>query len=315
MTTAASDIPSDSWVDRWAPRPSQPYLRLMRLDRPIGTWLLLFPCWWSLALVQAGAGLDWRGALWFGLLFGVGAVVMRGAGCTINDLWDRRIDRQVARTRTRPIASGQVSIPAAFAFLAAQMALGLAILVQFNLPTILWGAASLLLVVTYPLAKRVTYWPQAVLGLTFNWGALVGWTAVAGEIAAPALILYVAGFFWTLGYDTIYAHQDKRDDVQVGVKSTALRLGDASRVWVAGFFAVSWGLLAVAGLAAGLRAEVLLPALLPAAAHAVWQVRGWRLDDPADCLRRFKANRDYGALVLAGLIVALLWSQVANPLG
>lgn len=305
MTGSASDMPARSWIDRWAPPASRPYLRLMRLDRPIGTWLLLFPCWWSLVLVQAEIGFDPAASLGFALLFGIGALVMRGAGCTINDLWDRQIDRAVARTRTRPIASGQIGVPAALAFLALQMLIGLLVLIQFNLPTVAWGGVSLLLVATYPLAKRVTYWPQAVLGLTFNWGALLGWTALAGEIAPAALILYCAGFFWTLGYDTIYAHQDKADDIEAGVKSTALRLGAASRVWVAGFYGLAWGLMVLAGSVAGLAPGWLLAALLPAAAHLIWQVAGWNIDDPRDCLRRFRANRDFGALVLVGLALAL----------
>jgi len=294
------DIPAESWIDRFAPAPARPYLRLMRLDRPIGTWLLLFPCWWGLVLAPRPDGFGWHD-LWLAALFGIGAVVMRGAGCTINDLWDRDIDAQVARTRTRPLASGAVTVPKALVFLAAQLAVGLAVLVQFNWTTILVGAASLLLVVPYPLMKRVTWWPQAWLGLTFNWGALVGWTAATGTLGWPAAVLYAAGLFWTLGYDTIYAHQDKEDDARIGVKSTARLFGAASRRWVAGFYAVTLAGLGAAMAAAGMPAFA-VALLVPAAAHLAWQVAGWDPDDPADCLARFRSNRIFAALALAALV-------------
>ena len=294
------DIPAESWIDRFAPAPTRPYLRLMRLDRPIGTWLLLFPCWWGWALAPRPGGPGWAD-LYLAALFAVGALVMRGAGCTINDLWDRDIDAQVTRTRTRPIASGQISVTRALAFLVAQLLIGLAVLVQFNWTTIWLGAVSLLLVVPYPLMKRITWWPQAFLGLTFNWGALVGWTAVTGQIDGPAVVLYAAAVFWTLGYDTIYAHQDKEDDARIGVKSTALRLGRASRFWVGGFYAVALAGLAAGGLAGGL-GWIYLASLMPAALHLAWQVSGWTPDDPADCLTRFQSNRWFGALVLLALL-------------
>jgi len=223
---SASDIPPQSWIDRVPGEGLRPYLRLARLDRPIGTWLLLLPCWWATAMAAPG----WPDP-WFLGLFAVGALVMRGAGCTVNDIADREFDKKVARTAGRPIASGQVSVAQALAFLALQLGIGLAVLLQFNGYTVILGVSSLALVAIYPFAKRVTYWPQFVLGLTFNWGALVGWAAVTGGLEAPAVLLYAAGILWTMGYDTIYAHQDKEDDVLIGVKSTALKFGAATGSW------------------------------------------------------------------------------------
>jgi 4-hydroxybenzoate polyprenyltransferase len=272
----------------------------MRLDRPIGTWLLLFPCWWSLAMAPRAAGYGW-GDLYLAFLFAVGALVMRGAGCTVNDLWDRDIDAKVARTRTRPIASGAISVPRALAFLAVQLAIGLAVLVQFNWTTIWLGALSLLLVIPYPLMKRITWWPQAFLGLTFNWGALVGWTAATGEIAWPPAVLYAAAVCWTIGYDTIYAHQDKDDDVKIGVKSTALLFGRHSRAWIAGFYGAALAGMTAAGAAAGLH-WIYLVGLTPAALHLARQVARWAPDDHADCLARFRSNRWFGALVLLAFL-------------
>lgn len=250
MTAPADDFhevaPGRSWIDRRAPAPTRPYLKLMRLDRPIGTWLLLIPCWWGLALAPRPDGFSFNDAR-LALLFAVGALVMRGAGCTVNDILDRKIDAEVARTRSRPIPSGQVSVLQALVFLAAQLAVGLVVLLQFDWPTIRLGIASLVLVFTYPLAKRVTWWPQIYLGLAFNWGVLMGWTSVTGGLAWPPTLLYLAGIVWTLGYDTVYAHQDKRDDVRIGVKSTALRLGRHSRAVVGACYAAAIGLAAVAG--------------------------------------------------------------------
>ena len=225
--TLLGDIPVGNWIDRWVPAPVRPYLRLMRLDRPIGTWLLLLPAWWSLAL----AAPRWPD-LGLMALFALGAVVMRGAGCTVNDIADHKFDAQVARTAARPIPSGAVSVLQALCFLGLQLGIGLAILLCLNGAALAWGAASLLLVIPYPFMKRITWWPQAWLGLTFNWGALLGWVAVTGRLDAAPLALYAAGLFWTLGYDTIYAHQDKEDDILIGVKSTALRLGAATPAWL-----------------------------------------------------------------------------------
>lgn len=303
MTTAPTldgDIPVGNWIDRRAPAATRPYLRLMRLDRPIGTWLLLFPCWWSITL--AGGG--WPD-LWLCALFAVGAVVMRGAGCTINDIADHKFDAQVERTRGRPIPSGAVSLKRAWAFLAAQLLVGLAILVQLNGFAIGMGVASLLLVFPYPLMKRITWWPQAWLGLTFNWGALMGWAAVRGEVGAPALLLYAAGILWTLGYDTIYAHQDKEDDALIGVKSTALRLGAATPRWVSVFYAGTVLLIAAAGWAAGL-SWLFYPLLALAAGQLAWQVARGNIDDSADCLTKFKSNRYFGWLLLAAIVAGKL---------
>ncbi|MGE5545892.1 MAG: 4-hydroxybenzoate octaprenyltransferase [Solirubrobacterales bacterium] len=301
MTTLHGDIPVGNWIDRRVPAAVRPYLRLMRLDRPIGTWLLLFPCWWSAAL----AAPSWP-SLWLFILFAIGAVVMRGAGCTVNDIADHRFDAQVERTRARPIPSGAVSVKQAAAFLALQLLVGLAVLVQLDRFAILLGVASLLLVFPYPFMKRITYWPQAWLGLTFNWGALVGWAAVRGTLEAPAVALYVAGLFWTLGYDTIYAHQDKEDDALIGVKSTALRLGDATPSWLIGFYGAALALIALAGYLAGL-SWPFYPLLGVAALQLVWQIRDVDIDDGADCLDKFKSNRVFGWALLAAIVAGKVW--------
>ena len=299
-TADVSDIRQDSWIERRAPAPIRPYLTLMRLDRPIGTWLLLLPCWWGLVLAPRADGFALPD-LWWAALFAVGAVVMRGAGCVVNDIIDRDIDAQVARTRNRPLPSGRVTLRQAVLFLGALLLLGLVILLQFNTATTVLGVASLALVFPYPVMKRLTWWPQAFLGLTFNWGALMGWTAVTGTLGWPALTLYAAGLFWTLGYDTIYAHQDKEDDARIGVRSTARRLGTASRGWVAGFYVATAGLLALAGWLAGLH-PIYLVGLAVATALQMRRVAAWRMDDPLDCLARFKAESGYGLIVLAGLL-------------
>ncbi|WP_026868365.1 4-hydroxybenzoate octaprenyltransferase [Inquilinus limosus] len=301
MTDTASDIRAESWLIRWAPPGVRPYLTLARLDRPIGTWLLLYPCWWGLAMPPRPAGFGWID-LWYGVLFGVGALVMRGAGCTVNDILDRDFDARVARTRTRPIPSGAVSPTQAVLFLIAQLLLGFLVLIQFNSTTVGLGIASLVLVFTYPLMKRITWWPQAFLGLAFNWGALVGWTAVAGELALPSLLLYAAGICWTLGYDTIYALQDIEDDARIGIKSTARLFGGATRRWVAGFYALTVLGIGAAGLSAGLEPLPFLLLLAAGAAQLAWQVAMLAADRPADCLVKFKSNRWFGLLVLAGLL-------------
>lgn len=291
------DMPADGWVDKIAPAAARPYLKLMRLDRPIGTWLLLFPCWWSIALASQGPWPD----LWLMALFGIGAVVMRGAGCTVNDILDRDIDGKVARTAARPLASGAITLRGALAFLGLELLIGLMVLVQLNLFSILLGVASLLLVFVYPLMKRITYWPQAWLGLTFNWGALLGWAAVRGDLDWAPVALYAAGFFWTLGYDTIYAHQDKDDDVVIGVKSSALALGERTRPFLFITYALTIGLVAVAGLLAGL-SWVFWPLLAVAGLHLVWQAADSDIDDGADCLTKFRSNRHFGWLLLAAII-------------
>ena len=299
-TGSVADAQHGNWVDRYAPDWLKPYARLARWDRPIGFWLLFWPCTWGLALAAVNnpsLGFDWWGAV----LMLIGAILMRGAGCTFNDIVDRDIDMRVARTRSRPIPSGQVTSRDALAFLVAQALLGSVVLFQFNRFTVWAGVASLVLVAIYPFMKRVTWWPQAFLGITFNWGALVGWSAITGGLAPAALVLYAAGFFWTLGYDTIYAHQDKADDALIGVRSSARRLGDRTRPWLWVFYGIAMSLLVLAGALAGLGlAFYLLMALV--GLHFAWQVRTVDLDDPRSCLARFRSNRDAGLLALAAIL-------------
>jgi 4-hydroxybenzoate polyprenyltransferase len=296
--TPRTDIPRRSWVELLLPRSVRPYAGLMRLDRPIGAWLLVLPCWWSITLGSIGSPDPW-----LLVLFGLGALVMRSAGCTYNDIVDRDIDAKVERTSTRPLPSGQISVRAANAFLVFQLAIGLTILLQLNSFAIWLGAASLILIATYPFMKRITYWPQAWLGLTFNWGALMGWAAVYGEVNTVALFLYAAGFFWTLGYDTIYAHQDKEDDVLAGVKSSALALGRYTKVFVAVVYATSISLISAAAL---IPFPISIPTAVVLAAaglHLAWQVVTLDINDHANCLRRFRSNRDFGLLVVGALLL------------
>ena len=305
--TGASDIPQGNWVDRWLPASWRPYARLARLDRPIGTWLLYLPCLWGLALGWQAIGAPAATApllemLRLVVLFTVGALVMRGAGCTVNDLWDRKLDQQVARTADRPIASGAISPRAALVFLAVQLSIGLAMLLQLNQPSWAIGAAVLVLVFLYPAAKRVTDWPQAVLGLTFNWGALLGFAAVTGTISPASLLAYAAGFFWTLGYDTIYAHQDKEDDAIVGVRSSALALGPKTKPALVGFYTLTIGLLAASLWTAGL-GPLAYAGLALAGLHFARQIRVTDLDDPQACLRTFRSNRDAGLLIALAIVL------------
>jgi 4-hydroxybenzoate polyprenyltransferase len=275
-------------------------LRLARLDRPIGAWLLLLPCWWSSALAAIAA--HSRPNLWHLVLFFIGAFAMRGCGCTWNDIVDRHIDAQVARTRSRPIPSGQVSVAGATAFLLLQAGVGLAVLLQFNLFTVGTGIASLLVVAIYPFMKRITYWPQIVLGMAFSWGALMGWAAAFGSLGLPPLLLYAGSIAWVIAYDTIYAHQDREDDAFLGLKSTALLFGTRTRPALAIFFAAAVVLIALAGWKAG--AGIIFAIGLAAfAAHLAWQV--WRLDidDPDLCLALFKSNRDAGLILFAALVL------------
>ncbi len=297
----ASDIPVDGWVDRYMPRWSRPYIRLARYDRPIGTWLLLFPCWWSIGMAIVAGG-EWHNA-WLFVAFGVGALTMRGAGCTYNDIMDRDFDAQVARTANRPLPAGEVTVRQALAFLVLQLFFGLAILLTLNPFAILVGAASLVLVFTYPLMKRVTFWPQFFLGLAFNWGALLGWAVVQGEIEPATLVLYAAGFFWTLGYDTIYAHQDRRDDVGAGVKSSARALGLGSKPWLYTFYVFATVFFAWAGIQGGFSWPY-FAGLAAGFLQLVWQVWDVDINDPKDCLAKFKSNRLYSWLFLAGILLS-----------
>lgn len=296
---AVADATPRNWVDRWAPVATRPYLRLARADRPIGTWLLLWPCWWSVALAALAKG-DPAPSPLFLILFAIGSIAMRAAGCAYNDIVDRDFDAKVARTRLRPIPSGQISLRQAYIFMGAMCLIGLVVLLQFNLQTIILGIASLGIVAVYPFMKRITHWPQAVLGLAFSWGALMGWCAVFASLATPALLLYAGAVAWTIGYDTIYAHQDKEDDALLGLKSSALRLGSATRPWLGIFYAIS----ALATLAAGLTAgagTVFIAGMIIAGAHLAWQVATIDIEDSANCLTRFRANRDYGLIVFCAL--------------
>lgn len=304
------DMPADGWIDRYAPGLFRPYLKLMRLDRPIGTWLLLFPCWWSITLASGPYGRpgvttspwEW---LYLIILFGIGAVVMRGAGCTVNDILDRDIDGKVERTAMRPLACGDVTLRQALWFLFAELMVGLAVLVQLNKEAVVLGGCAVLLLGVYPMMKRLTNWPQAWLGLTFNWGAVLGWVAVRGTVDLPPLILYIAGVFWTLGYDTIYAHQDKNDDIKIGVKSTALALGTRTRPFTWLVYALTLGLITLSAVMAGLH-WLCYPLLALAGAQLVWQAATLDIDDGPNCLTRFKSNRYFGWLVLIALSAGVL---------
>jgi 4-hydroxybenzoate polyprenyltransferase len=287
-----------NWVDLFAPAWARPYLRLARLDRPIGSWLLLMPCWWSvgLAAVRAGTNIN----LWHVVLFFVGAFAMRGAGCTWNDIVDRDLDVRVERTRSRPIPSGQVSVASAAAFLVLQALVGLAVLLQFNRFTIGVGFASLAVVAIYPFMKRITYWPQIVLGLAFSWGALMGWPATFARLDPPAFLLYAGAIAWVIGYDTIYAHQDREDDALIGIKSTALLFRERTKPMLALFYALAVVVIALAGWSAGGDIWFAL-GLLAFAAHLAWQISCLDIEDPLNCLRVFKSNRDAGLILFAGL--------------
>lgn len=298
------DAATGNWTDRWAPPRLRPYLRLARLDRPIGTWLLLFPCWWSASLAGGHLGHSAPDVAAL-VLFAIGALVMRGAGCTWNDIVDRDFDAKVERTRHRPIPSGQVTPKQALVFGLFLSLIGLLVLLPFNRFTIGLAIASLGLVAIYPFMKRFTYWPQFVLGLTFNWGALVGWSALTGSLALAPVALYAGSVLWTIGYDTIYAHQDAEDDLMVGLKSTALRFGEASPTWVAAFYAGAVALWGLAGQQAG-AGSFFYAALAMSALHLAWQALTLDIRDGAGCLTRFRANRTVGAMLFAGLIADLM---------
>ena len=287
-----------NWVDGLAPAWARPYLRLARLDRPIGSWLLLMPCWWSAGLAAISAGTNVN--LWYVALFFIGAFAMRGAGCTWNDIVDRDLDARVERTRSRPIPSGQVSVASAAAFLVLQALVGLAVLLQFNRFTVGVGFASLAVVAVYPFMKRITYWPQIVLGLAFSWGALMGWPATFARLDPPAFLLYAGAICWVIGYDTIYAHQDREDDALIGIKSTALLFRERTKPMLALFYALAVLFIALAGWSAG-AGVVFALGLLAFAAHLSWQIRRLDIDDPVNCLVVFKSNRDAGLILFAGL--------------
>ncbi len=336
-----ADAPKANWVDRFAPASLKPWLRLMRADRPIGAWLLMWPCWWSVALsIRAednfpnflsdfGALLhDWWPAVfpviadgnpadlwsdlgvlahyaWLLVLFAIGAFVMRSAGCIYNDIIDRDIDAKVARTKERPLASGQISLGGAALCTLALCLAGLAVLLQFNTFAIALGFGSVGIVLIYPLMKRVTFWPQAVLGLAFSYGALMGWAAYWADLALPPVMLYAAAIAWTIGYDTIYAHQDKEDDILVGLKSTALRFGSDTPAWLTLFFGITIGGLAFAGWTIGAGIWFYC-GLAVAAGHLVWQVTTLDIDDADNCLQRFRSNHLFGAIVFLAFVADII---------
>jgi 4-hydroxybenzoate polyprenyltransferase len=290
-----------NWVDTLAPAWLRPYLRLARLDRPIGSWLLLLPCWWSAALAAVAAHARAPSLSHLALFF-IGAFAMRGAGCTWNDIVDRDLDASVERTRSRPIPSGQVSVGQAGLFLVLLALIGLAVLIRFNGFTIALGIASLAIVVVYPFMKRITYWPQIVLGLAFSWGAPMGWTATFGSLGLPPLLLYAGSISWVIGYDTIYAHQDREDDALIGIKSTALLFGERTKPMLALFYSLAVILLGAAGFSAG-AGFVFALGLLTFAAHLAWQIFRLDIGDPDNCLAVFKSDRDAGLILFAGLLL------------
>src|SRR5580658_8045473 len=303
MNPAAGSVAdaTGNWVDALAPAWSRPYLRLARFDRPIGSWLLLLPCWWSCGLAAIAAHKPVPNLLHLGLFF-IGAFAMRGAGCTWNDIVDRDLDGSVERTRSRPIPSGQVSVAQAAAFLVLQALVGLIVLLQFNRTAVATGISSLAIVAVYPFMKRITHWPQFVLGLAFSWGALLGWAAAFGRLDPPALLLYSGSVAWVIGYDTIYAHQDRESDVLVGIKSAALLLGDRTKPALALFYGLAVVLVGAAGFAAGAGA-VFAIGLAAFAAHLVWQIVRLDIDDPDCCRAVFKSARDAGLILFAGMLL------------
>ena len=299
--TVVSDANAANWVYRYAPGFLRGYLKLARLDRPVGVWLLLWPCWWSLSLATPAGKLP---DPWTMVLFMIGALAMRGAGCTYNDIVDRDIDAKVARTALRPIPAGEVSAKAAAGFLVFQSLIGLAVLLQFNVFSIWLGIASLALVMLYPFMKRITWWPQAWLGLTFNWGALMGWSVVDGTLDAPAILLYAACIFWTLGYDTIYAHQDREDDALIGVKSSARRLGDSTRPALILFYALFYLGLVCAFAMQGY-GTVFYMLAAAGGVHLIYQAIKLDIHDGTLCLKLFKSNILLGGLLFAGMFLDL----------
>jgi 4-hydroxybenzoate polyprenyltransferase len=308
--TRVADARPTNWFDSVTPAWARPYGHLARFDRPIGAWLLLFPCWWSQALAEVSLGRSYPN-FWYLALFLIGAFVMRGAGCTHNDIIDRDYDKRVARTASRPIPSGRVTVLQAFIFALALCAVGLLVLLQFNRFTILLGVASLGLVAIYPFAKRYTHWAQLMLGLTFKWGALVGWAAITGGLAWPAILLYIGAVLWTIGYDTIYAHQDKDDDAVIGLKSTALLFGDKTPVWVGGFYAGAWFFWFAAVSLVGV-SLITVTALAAVAGQFAWQVATLDIKRPSNCFDRFYSNRYVGWLFFIGLVLEMLLVNTAR---
>lgn len=302
-TNTHTDIKPPQCFERFLPAYLHSYATLARLDRPIGIWLLLLPGWWGIVLASGGLFQMGLKSWTLIVLFGIGAIIMRAAGCVINDLWDRDLDKQVERTKARPLAAGTLNGKQAMVFLAGLLTVGLLILLTMNWTTIILGVLSIPLIVAYPYMKRITWWPQAFLGITFNFGALMGYSAVTGTLGFSALLLYLAGICWTLGYDTIYAHQDREDDALAGIKSTARLFGDDSPRWVKTFYDLCAGFLVFAVLlqGGGLWGAI---AILLACSHLLWQLTEWQPKDSASSLRMFRANRDFGLLVLLAIAVS-----------
>ena len=303
-----ADAAPTTWVDRLVPPAFGPYLRLARADRPIGIWLLLWPCWWSILMAAEQMPLTFglvAYTIWMMILFAIGSAAMRGAGCTYNDIVDRDIDAKVERTAGRPIPSGQVTLSMALAFLVGQLLVGLVVLLLLNRFSMILGALSLIPIAIYPFMKRLTDWPQAFLGLTFNWGAMLGWSAMTGGLAVAPMLLFAGCIFWTLGYDTIYAHQDKEDDAVIGVRSTALLFRSSTKYWLAGFYAGAWLLFVLAGAVAGLGLGFFV-VIAGVAGHFAWQILRLEMDDVASCLSTFKSNRDLGLIMLAAILAGLI---------
>ncbi|HXG77775.1 MAG TPA: 4-hydroxybenzoate octaprenyltransferase [Methyloceanibacter sp.] len=298
---AVLDARGGRLIDRYTPASLLPYLKLGRVDRPIGFFLLAFPCFWSVSLASRSIDEPYPDP-WLLFLFAAGAVVMRAAGCAYNDLIDRDFDAQVRRTRSRPLPSGQLTPRAATLFMVALSLIGFVVLLNFNGTTIGLGLAVLPLVALYPFVKRFSSWPQAVLGLAFNWGALLGWTAVLGRLDLASALLYLGAVLWTIGYDTIYAHQDREEDDLIGLKSTALRFGRATRPWLTVFYAGAWLGIVAAGVLAHAGTAFLL-GMLAAGVQLGWQVATLDIDDPENCLRRFRSNREFGLIVLAAILL------------
>lgn len=313
VNAPVADAQQRNWVDRFAPPVLRPYLRLARADRPIGSWLLLLPCWWSTSLAAIAAGRPYPDPSLLAL-FAIGAIAMRGAGCTWNDILDRDIDRQVARTRSRPLPSGQVSLFGAFVFLGLQLLVGLIVLLSLPRFAVVTGVASMGVVAIYPLMKRITSVPQFILGIAFSWGALMGWASVFRSIDDPALLLFAGSVCWVFGYDTIYAHQDREDDAMVGIGSTALLFGERSHLALVVVYALCLALFSGALLLAGAGVFSVL-GLLGFAFMLYRQVRLLDINDPAGCLKLFKSNRDAGLILFAGLSAdAVLQHAVAAGL-
>ncbi|MEE9387384.1 MAG: 4-hydroxybenzoate octaprenyltransferase [Paracoccaceae bacterium] len=308
---SVSDAVGGNWVDKFAPRWSRPYLRLSRADRPIGTWLLLLPCWWGTLLAASWQGHFGASELWIMFVCALGAWLMRGAGCTWNDITDQKIDALVARTRSRPLPAGQVGNRGAILWLILQLGLALGLLLTLNMAAVLLGVASLALVVIYPFAKRFTWWPQLFLGLAFNWGALLAWTAVTGGLHWAAVSLYCAGIFWTLFYDTIYAHQDTDDDALIGVKSTARLFGDATQTWLRGFLIASVSLMSVAVVLANSNDQNILALVVAIGGpwafgwHLSWQNRSLDINNPTKCMALFRSNSNAGLIPAVFFAVSL----------